>query len=136
MGKRLVFAMLCGAGLLLAAPRPVLSGDSDNVLTDELTLKSAGLPVDGTGLLAFFRTRVKGEATPDRLSALVEQLGSRDAGEREKAAAELVAIGPPAVPSLRQVAKDPDAAEAAGLARRCLTALETNSAAVTAAAVH
>ena len=37
MGKRLLFAMLCGAGLLLAAPRPALSGDSDNILADELT---------------------------------------------------------------------------------------------------
>jgi len=136
MGKRLLFTMLCGAGLLLAAPRPAVSGDSDNVLADELALKSAGLPIDGAGLLEFFRTRTKGESTPDRLAALVEQLGSKNAGERERAAAELVAIGPPSIPSLRPVAKDPDAADAAGVARRCLTALETNSAAVTAAAVR
>ena len=135
MGKRLLFTMLCGAGLLLAAPRPAVSGDGDNVLADELAVKSAGLPLDGAGLLEFFRTRTKGEATADRLAALVEQLGSKNAGEREKAAAELVAIGPPSIPPLRQVAKDPDA-DAAGLARRCLTALETNSAAVTAAAVR
>ena len=37
---------------------------------------------------------------------------------------------------MRQVAHDPDASEAAGLARRDLTALETNSAAVTCAAVR
>ena len=64
-------------------------------------MKSAGLPVDGAGLLEFFRTRVKGEATPDRLAALVEQLGSKDAGEREKAAAEL---------SRHRAAGDPGAA--------------------------
>ena len=136
MGKRLLFTMLCGAGLLLAAPRPAVSGDSDNLLADELALKSAGLPVDGAGLLEFFRTRIKGAAAADRLAALVEQLGSKNAAEREKAGAELVAVGPPAIPSLRLVAKDPDSADAAGVARRCLTALETNSAAVSAAAVR
>jgi HEAT repeat protein len=128
--------LLCAAGLLLAAPRLPAAGESDNVLADELTVKSAGLPVDGAGLLEFFRLRTKGEVASDRLAALVEQLGAKNAGEREKACAELVAVGPPAIPVLRKAAKDPDAADAAGLARRCLTALEANSSTISAAAVR
>ena len=136
MGKRLLLAMLCSAGLMLAAAPPALAGDNDNVLADELTVKAAGLPVDGAGLLAFLGLRTLGEVAPDRLAALIEQLGSKNSAEREKAAAELTAIGPPAVPALRQAAKDPDAADAAGLARRCLTALEANSASISGAVVR
>jgi HEAT repeat protein len=130
-----VFLFLCAAGLVLGAAR-MASASGDNVLADELTVKSAGLPVDGPGLLEFFRLRTKGEVAPDRLKALIEQLGSKDGAEREKACAELVSIGPSAIPALRTAAKDPDAAEAAGLARRGLEALQNNSASVSAAAVR
>src|SRR4051812_34103581 len=103
-----ILLVLCAAGLLLAVPRPAASGEADNALTDELAVKSAGLPVDGAGLLEFFKTRTRGEVAPDRLAALIERLGAKNGVEREKACAELVAIGPPAVPALRQAAKDPD----------------------------
>src|ERR1700680_2425385 len=65
MGKRLLLVLFCGGGLLLAAPRPALSGDNDNVLADELTVKAAGLPVDGAGLLEFLRVRTRGEVAAD-----------------------------------------------------------------------
>jgi HEAT repeat protein len=136
MRTRILFLLLSAAGMLLAAPRPAASGETDNVLEDELTVKTAGLPVDGAGLLDFFRTRTKGEVAPDRLAGLVEQLGAKNGADREKACAELTAIGAPAIPALRQAASDPDAAEAAGLARRCLTALESNSTVVSSAAVR
>ena len=131
-----ILLFLGAAVLAPLAPPASWAAESDKILTDELTVKSAGLPVDGAGLLEFFRLRTKGEVAPDRLAALIEQLGSRDGAAREKAAAELVAIGPPAVPALRATAKDPDAAEAAGLARRSLAALESDSVTVTAAAVR
>ncbi|HBI41825.1 MAG TPA: hypothetical protein DDY78_03085 [Planctomycetales bacterium] len=136
MLKPFLLPLLCGAGLFLSTARPAAAADSDNNLADELTLMSAGLPVDAAGLEAFFRLRTQGEVAPGRLTDLIRQLGAKDAAEREKASAELVAIGPQAIPALRQTARDPDAAEAAGLARRCLTALESNSAAVTCAAVR
>jgi HEAT repeat protein len=123
-------------------PPPVTPGgtttakETDPALVDELTLKAAGLAADGPGLLEFFRQRAKGPASPKRVAELVEQLGSKKAAEREKACAELVAIGAPAVPLLRQAAKDPDDAEVAGLARRCLNALEDNPGALSAAAAR
>jgi HEAT repeat protein len=122
------------AALLLAAPSlPAADGDA---LADELLLKGAGLPADGPGLLAFFRQRSRGEADPARLAALVARLGSDKPAERQKACAELVATGPAAAPLLRQAANDPDAPASATLARRCLRALEGNSAALTSAAVR
>jgi HEAT repeat protein len=136
MLKSLLLSLLCGAGLVLAGPPGGGTAENDNYLPDELTLMSAGLPVDAAGLMEFFRLRTQGEVAPDRLVDLIGQLRSKDAAAREKAAAALVGIGSPAVPALRQASHDPDAAEAAGLARRCLTALESNSAAVTSAAVR
>ena len=130
-----ILLLLCAAGLVLTA-RPGWAAESDAILSDELTVKAAGLPVDGAGLLEFLRLRTRGEVAPDRLAALIDQLGAADGAAREKAAAELTAIGPPAVPALRAAAKDPDAAEAAGLARRCLAALEGNSVNVSSAAVR
>jgi HEAT repeat protein len=129
------FAVLfCAAFLLLSVPRAPAADDP--VLVDEMTLKGAGLATDGPGLLAYLRLRARPQVPADKLQALVGQLGAASPAEREKACAELVAIGPPAVPFLRQAVKDPDDAEAAALARRCLKALETNSAALSAAAVR
>ncbi len=133
MLKSILLSLMCGAGLILAAPPPA---DSENNLADELTLLSAGVPVDAAGLMEFFRLRTQGEVAPDRLADLIRQLSAKDPATREKASAELVGIGPQAIPALRQASRDPDAAHAAGLARRCLTALEGNSAAVTCAAVR
>jgi len=136
MLKCTLFSLLCGAGLILAAPPPAVPVESDNNLSDELTLMSAGIPVDAAGLVEFFRLRTQGEVASDRLAELIHQLGAKDAAVREKASTELVGIGSQAIPALRQVSHDPDATEAAGLARRCLTTLEGNSAAVTCAAVR
>jgi HEAT repeat protein len=136
MLKCILLPLLCGAGLVLSAPPPAAAAESDNNLPDELTLMAAGLPVNAAGLEDFFRIRTQGEVAPGRVADLVSLLGAKDAAQREKASAELVAIGPQAIPALRQASADPDAAEAAGLARRCLTALEVNSAAVTSAAVR
>ncbi len=136
MLKSLFLPLLCGAGLVLSAPREAVPAENDSNLTDELTLMSAGLPVDAASLEKFFRLRTQGEVAPDRLAALIRQLGAKDPAAREKAGAELVAVGPQAIPALRLASRDPDAAEAAALARRCLTALETNSASLTCAAVR
>jgi HEAT repeat protein len=133
--KRLLLTLLCLPVLALAAGRARAAGE-DPGLADEVLLKSHGVGADGASLLEFFRLRAKGEAAPERLAALVEKLGSDDAAARERAAGELVAVGPPAVPALRQAARDPDGAVAAALARRSLKVLETDSASLTAAAAR
>src|SRR5262245_15503611 len=103
-------APLCAACLLLPGSFPAPAADNP-VLEDEVTLKGAGLATDGPGLLAYLRLRARPQAPADRLAALVGQLGAASAAEREKACAELLGIGPPAVPFLRQAVKDPDDAE-------------------------
>jgi HEAT repeat protein len=136
MSRRLL-APLWTACLALALCLTTRAAEEiDPAVADEMTLKEVGLATDGAGLLDFFRTRTRGDAPPERLAELIAALHGPDAAARTRAAAELVAIGPPSIPLLRQTVKDPDAAEAAGLARRCLHALGDNSATLTSAAVR
>src|SRR5436305_15218401 len=139
MNRRGLVPLLCVAlalALALAAGRQARASSGDNAPEDEMTLQSAGLPADGAGLLAFFRRRSQGEADPGRIADLVEQLGARAPAQRRQAGAELVGLGAPAVPLLRQAVKDPDRPQVAARARVCLKALEDNPAALTAAAVR
>jgi HEAT repeat protein len=110
------------------------TGDSGGALTDEQTLRSAGLGADGPALLGFFRARTQTQADPAKVAALVGKLTSKTAEEREKASGGLVALGPLAVPALRQATRDPDEPEVAAAARRCLQFIEGTQAAVLPAA--
>src|SRR5205085_7408155 len=103
---------------------------------DVATLQAAGLAVDGPGLLHFFRLRSRDDVSSAFLTERIEQLASDQATTRRQAAADLVGVGPPALPLLRQTVKDPDREESAVLARRCLQALEENATAVAGAAVR
>jgi HEAT repeat protein len=123
--------------LLLAASSPLHAQDgADSTLSDELKLKSAGLGTDGEGLVTFFRLRAKGEVSAKKLNELLDKLENKSALVRQKACGELVAIGPPAIPLLRQAVRDADNPDVVALARRCLKALQTDSASLTAAAVR
>jgi HEAT repeat protein len=123
--------------LVLAVGVSVRAAEPDSVLADELTLKAAGLGIDGPGLIAFFRLRSQAQAGPERLQALIGQLADPSPRKGAEAAAELVGIGPAAVPWLRQAVKDPDAAIVTERARRCLQALEgSGSGAIPAAAAR
>jgi HEAT repeat protein len=112
--------MAAGGGYS-AAPAPT---GAPEVGRDENLLRSVGISTDGPGLLAFFRLRSRGEVKPERLAALIEQLGDKKAAVAQKASGELAAIGAPAIPALRQAVKDPDRHQIVLLARRCLRALE------------
>jgi HEAT repeat protein len=127
---------LTGAHLLFAGLSAVRAADDPAVAADEATVRAVGLTTDGRALLEFFRLRTKGTASPQRLATLIEQLNADTAAVREKACAELVSVGPVAVPVLRRAAKDVDAPASSALARRCLTALEKDSASVTTAAAR
>lgn len=93
---------------------------------DEGLLRSVGISSDGAGLLAYFHGRSRGGAKPERLAALIEQLGNKSPITARKACGELAAIGAAAVPALRQAVKDPDRNQIARLAQRCLQMLEHN----------
>ncbi len=91
---------------------------------DEGTLRSVGISIDDAGLLNYFRLRSQGTAKPERLAALIEQLGDKSSVVARKASGELAALGAPAIPALRQAVKDPDQQQTAALAQHCLNALE------------
>jgi HEAT repeat protein len=136
LSMRRLFAPLLCLPLLALLAGPVRAAGEDPGLADEVLLKSHGVGTDGAALLEFFRLRARAEAPSERLAALIEQLAADNAEVREKAAGELVAIGPPAIPALRQAARDPDGGIAATLARRTLKAVETDSASLTTAAAR
>src|SRR6516165_1485610 len=111
----LAISLAVGAG-------PAWGTESPEVNRDEALLRSLGVPTDGTGLLAFFRTRSQERAKPERVAALIEQLGDRSPLVAQKAVGELAAIGPAAIPALSQAVKDPALHQTALFGKPCLQA--------------
>jgi HEAT repeat protein len=130
-----VWALLLTACLALGA-RPASGAEGQATDRDEALLRSVGVSTDGPGLLAYFRLRGRGEAPPERLAALIDALGDKSPAASLKACGELAALGSPAVPALRQAAKDPDLAQTATLAHRCLQAVESRPGALSSAAAR
>jgi len=98
-------------------------------------LHNALLSTDEAGLFNFFRLRAQGKPSQGTLEQLVEKLYAPTQTVRQQAAGELVAIGTPALPLLRAVARDIDP-EAATIARHCLKAIEGDGGTLTTAAAH
>jgi HEAT repeat protein len=109
--------------LFLHLHPPARAASPAAVAADEQTLRTAKLGVDGPALLEFFRQRTLAIADRDKILALIRQMGDDDFGVREKAFSDLVALGNPAVPLLRQSVADPDA-EVVRRAERCLARIE------------
>jgi HEAT repeat protein len=127
--------------LLILAAVPVLWAEEPAAgHDDEMLLRGVGVATDGKGLLTFFEQRRAGAGGPEkiekRVAELVDQLAGDDAAAAQKACGELVALGAPAIPLLRQAARDPDQAQAVTLARRCLGVLENHPGQLTSAAVR
>ncbi|HXG12587.1 MAG TPA: HEAT repeat domain-containing protein [Gemmataceae bacterium] len=121
------------AGLLLAGAAPAAADDF--APTEEQTLRAAGLATDGPALLAFFRLRTTVTADQEKIRSLVRQLGDPSPQKAEQAAGELVALGPLALPWLRQAARETDDTELSIRARRCLEFLDGPKATILPAAV-
>jgi outer membrane protein assembly factor BamB len=86
-------------------------------------LRSAKIPVDGAGLLSFFRKRIVEDSDRSRLQSLAAQLGDDVFQVREQASAQLVAAGTRAKSVLENASKNPDL-EIAYRARDCLHRIE------------
>src|SRR2546423_15609598 len=86
---------------------------------DEQARQTVGVATDGPALLAFFGLRSDPAPDPKHLDELTRKLADPSPAVRERAMAELVARGAPAVPALRQAANDLDDAGRADLARTC-----------------
>ncbi len=115
--------VLCGAVLLLALNRPALALDPVG-LDDDLSLRTAGLPTDGPGLVAFFKHRTATEVEAKHLDKLIETLADKDENKRLKAYQELAGLGPLAIPALRAAANDPDSSTSSALVRQCLDVIQ------------
>jgi HEAT repeat protein len=104
---------------VIGAAEPTDTGNG----SDEQLLQEVGLGRDGPALLDFFRSRTQVAAHPETVQQWIEQLAIGPEPLRRIACGRLVALGPPAVPLLRQAVKDPDDRERMERARRCLEAI-------------
>src|SRR5262245_19605677 len=96
-----ILAPLLLVSLTLAAGWTLPAGEPDPAVAEEMILQEVGLSIDGPGLLEFFRTRSRSDASPERIAERIKALHGMEATARGKAVAELVAIGPSAIPLLR-----------------------------------
>jgi HEAT repeat protein len=110
-------SLAIAAGALRSAdPAPMESAD-------EKLLREAKLPTDSAGLLAYLRKQTVPADKKGRVPGLIKQLGDDSFKVREKASAELLAIGPGVLPQLRKVRQHPDP-EVQDRVRDCLRVLE------------
>jgi hypothetical protein len=100
--------------------------EPDLAAQDEQVLRAANVGTDGPALVEFFRKRVGTEAARARARELVKLLGDDSFDVREKASADLVALGRVAMPALREALKDRDA-EVARRAADCLRLVESDA---------
>jgi hypothetical protein len=70
--------------------------------TDEELLKTAKVAVDGPGLLDFFRKRMPTEKERAQVETLIGKLAHDSFAVRQQASAELLKVGPAALPQLRR----------------------------------
>jgi HEAT repeat protein len=93
-------------------------------LSDEQILQNAYLDTTGSALLSFFRQRVVAQVDPKRLTELADQLGDKTPEIHRKAAAELVGLGPLALPTLYRAIHDAEDEATLRRARKCREAIE------------
>lgn len=96
---------------------------------DAAVLKNARLGATDDELVAFFRKRTPPAPAKETILDLIKRLGEKDSGAADKAEGELNAIGPPAVPLLRQASNNIDLGEGAIRAKQCLVNIEGPTAA-------
>ncbi len=91
---------------------------------DEQPLRDAGLTNNGPSLLTFFHARARTEIDREPLQRLLEQCVKGSPEQRGRATAELLGLGPLALPLLRRAAGDLDHPDLAARAGRCIPWLE------------
>ncbi len=93
-------------------------------LEDEQPLRDAGLTNSGPSLLTFFHARARTEIDREPLQRLLQQCANGSPEERGRATAELLGLGPLALPVLRRAVGDLDHPDLAARASRCIPWLE------------
>jgi HEAT repeat protein len=124
---RHVTAALLFGWLLLCGSRAPAQADDDakaQVAEDEKLLQSRKVPADGPGLLRLFRAQTATAAEEERARALCRKLGDDVFRVRERAATDLIAMGPKALPALRHTVATAEL-EAQRRAQRCIQSIES-----------
>jgi hypothetical protein len=118
----LLGALLAGAAWAAGANAPPDKsepGRPETTAADEQRLREAKIGTDGPALLEFFRKRTITDAGLVNIQGLIRQLGDDAFETRQKASAELAALGPIALPLLEKAKSDPDV-EIARRAEDCI----------------
>jgi HEAT repeat protein len=90
---------------------------------DEQVLRAARIKTDDAGLIAFFRKLSLTDDQQRHLDTLLHKLGNPAFKTRAQASAEIVSVGPPALPFLRNALADHDL-EVARRAQLCIEEIE------------
>jgi hypothetical protein len=98
----------------------------DLAAADEKILREAKRETTSPALLSFLRAQTPAAESLAKVKALIRKLGDDAFKVRERASAELVSMGPIALPLLREAAKDDDR-EVARRARECLQKIGEDS---------
>ena len=124
-GKYLVIASplmflagFCGSALLRAAEEP-----RD---PDEAFLLAAKISVDDKSLIQFLEKHSPTDLDPQNVDGLVRNLGAPSFENREKATKDLLRMGLPALASLREALREPDA-EVRRRAEQCVEKIERDA---------
>jgi hypothetical protein len=107
-----MFAIPTLLGLVLAAP------------ADESALGAARVPATDRAILNFFHKRSQPPPSRAAIEQLARALGSENTTEADDAQGELVSIGAPVAPVLREVANRVDAVRASRRAKEVLRLIE------------
>jgi HEAT repeat protein len=97
------------------------------LVVEEQALQRAGVSTEGPALLDFFRHRLVTAADHPRIRKLIQQLGSNSFAIREKAANDLILMGPAITPLLRQALQDPPDIEVMRRLEQCLRRVDSGS---------
>src|SRR5437868_13827564 len=124
-------ACLCIVGLGALPGLAQQPGEPDPQLAeDEQILQAAKVGTDAHALLDFLRQQTLTEDERQRMGQLVKRLEDRSFQKREKATGDVIALGPKALPVLRQVMQGGATLEVRMRIERCVKELEKNSPAV------
>ena len=84
--------------------------------------------MEGPGLLLELKKRTRPDLDPDKVQALVRKMGDSNFEVREQAQKDLIHLGVPVLPLLRQVYRDPPDLEIRLRARAAIETIEENNA--------
>jgi HEAT repeat protein len=121
MSKQPIGSILSLVVLAVVSPATgTLNAGEPDRIADEQLLRKAGLGTDGPALVDLFHKRARATGDREEIRVLVAQLSDEAPAKRDKACAELIALGVAAVPYLREAARHPDDRELLAQTRRCL----------------